>query len=607
MGFGYYLMQALLLAGLPWLGFALAGLLVSTKPEPERENEGFELTTQGNPPPVRSTIRNRRFWAILLLVGLSAAAPMTLIDPPELFLLVGLSPGEIWQWALRAAGFSLVTGVIFTLLALGVVLSRQKAGSLRSQPGLAPLAAGSIFLTAVLIGVAWIYISVGQPGFHGDNLFVIMKEQAQLAPLPGYSSPAAGREAVYTTLTEHALRTQAGLRADLERFGIAYTPFYLVNGLEVTGGPVLRIWLESRPDIERVIPNPWLRPLPEELPAAVRGSTSAPANLWSLQMIEAARTWREFGVDGEGVVIGQSDSGVQWDHPALMESYRGFTGPGQNPVHQLNWYDPWFGTTEPVDRGGHGTHTLGTALGQRVGVAPGATWFACANLPRDLGNPALYLACWQFMLAPFPQGGDPFADGEPALGADVLNNSWGCPPIEGCDPGSLQAAVAALRTAGVFVVVSAGNDGPGCSTLSSPPAIYADAFSVGAIEQSGELAFFSSLGPVTADNSRRTKPDIVAPGVQVQSALPGNRYGPNSGTSMAGPHVAGVVALMWSANPRLAGDIQRTEEILRLSARPFEGSLPDCPGASERPSTAVGYGVLNAYEAVRMALEIELP
>jgi subtilisin family serine protease len=211
--------------------------------------------------------------------------------------------------------------------------------------------------------------------------------------------------------------------------------------------------------------------------------------------------------------------------------------------------------------------------------------------------------CMQFMLAPFPVGGDPFEDGDPQRGAHVINNSWGCPPIEGCDPDTFKDAMIALRTAGVFIVASAGNDGPACASLTSPPPIYDEVFSVGAIDRNGNLASFSSIGPAAVGGNELIKPDIVAPGVQILSSLPGNTYGESSGTSMAGPHVVGVVALMWSANPQLVGDIGRTEEILRQSAQPYTGILPGCPGVNDTPSTAVGYGIVDAYAAVVMALQ----
>ncbi len=279
-------------------------------------------------------------------------------------------------------------------------------------------------------------------------------------------------------------------------------------------------------------------------------------------------------------------------------------------------------------------------LGNSVGVAPDAEWIGCANLQRNLGNPAFYLDCLQFMLAPFQVGGDPFVDGDPTRSANVLNNSWGCPEShEGCDPASLQPAVDALEAAGIFVVASAGNSGPRCGTVEDPIAIYADAFSVGAVDQEGNLASFSSVGPVTVDGSGRLKPDIAAPGVEVWSAFPNSTYAALDGTSMAGPHVAGVVALMWSANPALIGDVARTAEILRMTAQPFSGQMSGfeetvsevdgepalqasdevvqaidtffsdsnacifLSNADQTPNNLVGYGIVDAYKAVQMALQ----
>jgi subtilisin family serine protease len=303
-------------------------------------------------------------------------------------------------------------------------------------------------------------------------------------------------------------------------------------------------------------------------------------------------------VRGEGIVIGQSDSGADVNHPELKETYRGNTG-----GDDYNWFDPWNGKPSPYDDGGHGTHTLGTIVGQNgIGIAPEATWFACANLNRNLANPALYLDCMQFMLAPFPQDGDPLRDGDPALAADVLNNSWGCPELEGCDPNALLDAANHLRDAGIFVVVSTGNDGPSCNTVNAPLSLYDSVFSVGAIDASGNMAFFSSRGPVTADGSGRMKPDIAAPGVDIFSSLPGGTYGSNSGTSMAGPHVAGAVALLWSADPRLVGDIDRTEQLLIQAADPYTGSTDTSCFTGDIPNAAYGYGVLDVYEAVKEAL-----
>jgi subtilisin family serine protease len=518
--------------------------------------------------------------------------------------------------------------VLIAWLLAGLSLARTPAPGARLSYG------GALALGLAAAGIAAWGFGGGQPGYHGDRLFVVLKDQADLAAVAAEPDLAARRAAVYKTLTTHAATTQAELRAGLDRLGVAYTPYYLVNALAVDAGWPVALWLRTRPEVDRVLPGPTLRPVELIRPDVGGDESLPPVPPWNLRLIGADRVHAELGIDGRGVVVGQSDSGVTAEHPALAAAYRGAPG-SAGAGDDYNWFDPWYGTSAPADLSGHGTHTLGSVLGQQVGVAPGATWFACANLTRDLGNAALYLDCMQFMLAPFPQGGDPFADGDPARAADVLNNSWGCPTdIEGCDPASLAPAAAALKAAGIFVVASAGNDGPTCATVTAPLAIYGDVLSVGAVDEQGDLAAFSSAGPVTVDGSGRIKPDLLAPGVDVLSAWPTGGYRTVSGTSMAGPHVAGVVALMWSANPALKGDIDRTTAILTGTAQPFTGYLagavaPDESAApvaaslvdslvaagpadcldqadlSATPNIVAGYGLVDAYAAVQAALALK--
>ena len=560
-------MQLLFMLTLPSLGWLLLSL----------SRSGEQNIVEANWP------------ALALLTSLATAVPLMWVDPNELFLILSLSPGEVLGWAFSAALTGLLSGwglgLIFLLIGRPAPLWRSRA------------------VLAVGVGVsgAWlvaglVYFRLGQPGFYGDHLFVILKDQADLSAAATMADIGERRRFVYTTLVKQANTTQADLRAALEGRGISYRPYYLVNAIDVDGGPLLRRWLLAQPEVDRVLDNPVLRPLPAPIPPAA-GHALPPAEPdWNLTSIGADRVWSELGVTGEGVVIGQSDSGAEWRHDELRESYRGRDG-----QHDYNWLDPWNSSREPADSGGHGTHTLGSIVGQSTGVAPGATWYACANLPRNLGNPALYLECMQFMLAPYPLNGDAFTEGDPSRSADVLNNSWGCPDIEGCDPESLLAGIRALRAAGIFVVASAGNEGPACASIRDPLALYDEAFSVGAVDQGGELASFSSRGPVAVDGSGRTKPDLVAPGVNILSAYPGNSYEYAAGTSMAGPHVVGVVALIWSANPDLIGQVEQTEEILRQTARPFDGFLPDCGQAGN----TVGRGIVDAYAAVQMALQLK--
>jgi subtilisin family serine protease len=407
----------------------------------------------------------------------------------------------------------------------------------------------------------------------------------------------------------HANQSQADLRLSLERLRIPHVPYYLVNSMDVNAGPFIRLWISLRPEVKEVYEIPVLRPLAVPIPIST-GSVPAPTvPPWNIKNIGADRVWKEFGITGKGIVVGQSDSGVQWNHPELRATYRGFDSTLQLITHDYNWMDPWNKTIQPTDTIGHGTHTLGSIVGKTVGVAPGAKWFACLNQARNLGNPPRYLDCMQFMLAPYPLNGDPFKSGDPEKSAHVINNSWGCPNLEGCRPDSLLPAVRALRAAGIFVVASAGNDGSRCESLDYPIAIYGEVFSVGAVDSWGKLAEFSSRGPVVVDNSNRVKPDIVAPGVEVLSSFPGDTYAFLDGTSMAGPHVVGVVALMWSANPNLIGDINATEDILRETAKPYQYPIEGdglCANGEETPNNAVGYGLVDAYAAVTRVLELKV-
>lgn len=538
-------------------------------------------------------LRGSGAGALAALLTPALAMPLALVDPDELTVVLG---------EVLAAAFPAVTLTVLIAAVLSAVTLIAYLLARRSRKAVGPALGSLAVAGAALLGLA-VYAGLGHPGWNGDRLFVILKDQADVSRAEAIPDRAQRMKTVYDTLVAHADRTQAPLRKTLSDLGIPYKPYYLVNAIEVHGGLPTRLMLEARPDVARVLESPHLRPVP--VPAAEPSHESPPfIAQWNLTSIGAERVWSEFRVNGTGIVIGQSDSGVDGTHVVLRNAYRGRGG-----HDDYNWFDPWFGTQTPTDIGGHGTHTLGSILGRAdgrnapTGVAPGAEWFGCVNLARNLASPALYLDCMQFMLAPWPRNGDALKDGNPALGAHVINNSWGCPPVEGCDPEALRPAVAALRSAGIFVVASAGNDGPACSTVQDPIALYDESFTVGAVDSAGKVTSFSSRGPVTVDGSGRTKPDILAPGANVLSAWPGGGYISESGTSMAGPHIVGVVALMWSAQPKLVGNIDATERILRETATPLSGNLPvACGGLG---ANVTGAGIVNAYAAVRAALSFK--
>jgi hypothetical protein len=195
----------------------------------------------------------------------------------------------------------------------------------------------------------------------------------------------------------------------------------------------------------------------------------------------------------------------------------------------------------------------------------------------------------------------------PAMAPHVINNSWSCPPSEGCNStnfATMNTAIENLRAAGVVVVVSAGNSGGGgCGTVNAPPAIFPGSFDVGATDINEVIAGFSSRGPATYDNVTYIKPNVCAPGVSVRSSTPGGGYGTSSGTSMAGPHVAGAVALMISANPSLSGQVEQIETILETTAREKTTSQ-ECGGVpgSNIPNNTYGYGIIDVLAAVNESL-----
>ncbi|MEU5725725.1 S8 family serine peptidase [Micromonospora sp. NPDC047738] len=517
------------------------------------------------------------------LVGLALLGPLAFTDPEEITVLLATSR-DVPFWVAVATGAAFVVAVLLAI-GYGVLLARPRARAPRRN-------AAGLAAAALLAAVAVVYVVPGQPGLYGERLLVVLREQADLTGVPAGAPGRAGRDAraaeVYRRLVATADRTQGDLRRELTRLRLHPTPYYLINAIETDGGPAVRAWLSGRPEVGRVLISQRLRPLPAAAPPA-RGNQPAPAGpVWNVSLIGADRVWSELKVTGTGVVVGSSDSGVDGRHPALAAGFRG----GDD-----SWYDPWEHRRTPGDRGGHGTHTIGSAVGRNgIGVAPGADWVGCVNLDRNLGSPAHYLDCLQFMLAPFPPGGDPFTDGRPQRAPDVLTNSWGCPPIEGCDPGALRPATAALAAAGILVVAAAGNSGPYCGSVSDPPAPYPDVLTVGAVDRARQLTRFSSRGPAGAGIA---KPDLVAPGAGVLSAYPGGGYTTLDGTSMATPQVAGVVALMWSANPALVGDLARTRRILLDTAAPAR--VPPDAARCGGPADEVGAGVVDAYAAVRAA------
>ena len=450
---------------------------------------------------------------------------------------------------------------------------------------------------------------------------VYMMEQANLDKAYELENKSERGLYVYRALVATARKSQRSLIAWLKAHKLEYKSYHLGNAIAVMNAtPDVISEIAARPDVQRVVADPKIRakvPQPQLLETIEPTPDGTGENVVK---IGAERVWNEIGNKGAGIVVGGQDTGIQWDHPALKNQYRGWNGGKAD--HTYSWHDSiskplapekqnrcGYNISIPCDDNGHGTHTIGTVVGDdgaanKIGVAPGAKWIGCRNMDEGLGAPHTYLECFEFFLAPYPQGGNAATDGKPEMAPHVINNSWGCDHNEGCDGSEFLGVLKSLEAAGIMVVASAGNSGPGCGTIESAPAHHTDeTLSVGAIDHRTDgIASFSSRGPSLFDNG--VGPDVTAPGVNVRSCVPGNSYAGSgwSGTSMAGPHVVGQVALMWSAAPGLSGKVRETVDLIRGTAV-AKSSTQTCGNVAGNavPNNVFGYGIINAYESVKAA------
>jgi serine protease AprX len=459
--------------------------------------------------------------------------------------------------------------------------------------------------------------------------FFLVFDQPDLSYIPIASSKKEKGRKVYYALKHNAENTQRRVISFLQRRNIPYRSFYLVNTILVKSDPEIVRTLSGYSEVKKMVPHSNFVMKPQPIESSEYFGRTAPVSTWGLEVIRADDVW-DLGIKGQGVVVGGHDTGVDWHHPSLINRYRGWNG--NNVDHHHNWFDAIYEINRlhqdsiiqamnnpcglqspyPCDDDllhSHGTHTMGTMVGYdpelnlHIGVAPEAEWIAVRNMERGYGTPYTYLMGFEWFLAPTDlEGNNP----DPDLAPDVINNSWACPPFEGCNKENfylIETAIENLRKAGIVVVVSAGNQGrSGCSTITNPPAIFESSFTVGSVDANDSLSDFSSRGPVIIDSSYRIKPNVTAPGRGVLSAQQDDKYGYLTGTSMAGPHVAGVVALIISANPNLKGQVATIESIIEKSAvSKTEANTCSPTSRGSTQNALYGFGRIDAFEAVMMA------
>lgn len=311
-----------------------------------------------------------------------------------------------------------------------------------------------------------------------------------------------------------------------------------------------------------------------EKPLSKRGKTKTDETkmTYGLQIMNVPAVWAQ-GIDGDGVVVGVIDTGVDADHPELKGKIllqKDFTNDNDNK-----------------DYHGHGTHVSGTIVGgnvggRSIGVAPKAKIIMAKvfNAKGQASTKELLMAM-EWMLDP---DGDPSTNDAPR----IVSNSWGGSQFDY----GFRNVVQSWRRFDVFPSFAAGNSGFYFTV--GAPAAYPFSFAIGAVNEDYKITGFSSRGPSIEFKKYwprfHTKPEISAPGYDVFSSTPNGQYDYYSGTSMATPHVSGVIALALQANPSLK--LENIEQIL------IETAMPKGKGPK---NNRYGHGIVMADKVIERA------
>eukprot|EP00130_Batrachochytrium_dendrobatidis_P008491 XP_006683366.1 hypothetical protein BATDEDRAFT_93127 [Batrachochytrium dendrobatidis JAM81] len=415
------------------------------------------------------------------------------------------------------------------------------------------------------------------------------KEEASKANLSAEKAELSQRESVINELKATATQSQANVKALLNNHSDVeeVKSFHITNAIVVTATQEVAEEIAAYDEVSSIIPN--LEIKVDEPVKQSKNNLQNEEDFYNIYRVNAPEVWEQ-GINGEGLVVASIDSGAQWDHPSLINNYRGYNAETGEVDHSASFIDVVNGETAAYDDHGHGTHVTGTMVGYgegtEIGVAPGAKFIAAKALDStNAGALDGILEAAEWILAP---GGDA------ANAPDIVNNSWG---ISGASPEEVddyfRDVIVVWQNADIFPVFAAGNDGQTEEGTVGIPALYPEAFAVGATDRNDALAEFSSNGPSPYGE---TKPDVSAPGVDIVSAYPGSEYAYMSGTSMAAPAVSGVAALLLQANPDATVD--ELKNVLKETATPLTNEV-----YTEAPNNGFGHGLVDALAGVEAIVE----
>ncbi|ETV64971.1 hypothetical protein H257_18226 [Aphanomyces astaci] len=397
-------------------------------------------------------------------------------------------------------------------------------------------------------------------------------------------------ESLVDSLKEHTTKSQASVKS------------LLANQVESTAVEVATTWIDcamhvnnaSTNLIQKIAALPEVKSIYEPVTMTLDETQSddKPVSAvnhdidWGMKKIQAPALWAN-GIEGEGIVVANIDSGVRYTHESLKSNWR----------REYGWFDPYNKTnTLPDDKWGHGTSVMGIMVGTKgIGVAPKAKWIACKACKYDCST-LMLVECAQFLLCPHNNDGKKC---DPSKAPHVINGSFGHITKDFY----LEDMITKWREAGIIPVFAIGNHGLQGCTYSGYPGISPQVIAVGNTDAYDTLAFDSSLGPSIHGV---VKPDISAPGFDIRT--PGHSSDDSfiwsSGTSMAAPHVSGAIALYLSAKNGASYDqVYRalTENADTNTLNPPNKTCGGIPN-TQYPNNLFGHGRLNIFNAVAASI-----